>query len=352
MADKDAVMIRQAEMVEQAIEQRRRDVEGRVVVVTGGARGLGGSMAEGFLKAGAKVVAADKTWAGADQLRDRLESSGRGMAVEMDITDDAQLDSAYAAVIQRFGTTDVLVNNAALVSETLFAPLGHVKTLDTKDSDWEAMFKVNVFGTVKVIRRFIQPMLENKRGSIVNVVSSGVLPVSIGGGWYGLRPGTVEMPYQATKAAVMALTFYLGEEVWGEGVALNAIMPGHTRASWFDATARAYQDKGQVYFMRPVVPEHVLPIMLFLASQDGQGVTGRLYNVPEWNFDHGYGKYAAWHDHSFPPDIEEAYSKVEAAMPRYGRSGVASTPFDASRPLFAAAMAKLAAEQGSGGQRS
>src|SRR5712692_6297049 len=219
MADKDAVMIRQAEMVEQAIEQRRRDVEGRVVVVTGGARGLGGSMAEGFLKAGAKVVAADKTWAGSDQLREQLESSGRGMAVEMDITDDGQLDSAYAAVIQRFGTTDVLVNNAALVSETLFAPLGHVKTLDTKDSDWEAMFKVNVFGVVKAIRRFIRPMLEKGRGSIVDIVSSGVLPVAAGGGYFGLRPFTTEMPYQATKAAVMALTFYLGEEVWGEGVA-------------------------------------------------------------------------------------------------------------------------------------
>ncbi|HLQ34854.1 MAG TPA: SDR family oxidoreductase [Chloroflexota bacterium] len=346
MGQADPARTNQLEMVQQAIEQRRRDVEGRVIVVTGGARGLGGSMAEGFLKAGAKVVAADKTWAGSDQLREQLESSGRGMAVEMDITDDAQLDSAYAAVIQRFGTTDVLVNNAALVSETLFAPLGHVKTLDTKDSDWEAMFKVNVFGTVKVIRRFIQPMLEKKRGSIVNVVSSGVLPVSIGGAWYGLRPGTVEMPYQATKAAVMALTFYLGEEVWGEGVALNAIMPGHTRASWFDATARAYQEKGQVYFMRPVVPEHVLPIMLFLASQDGQGVTGRLYNVTEWNFDHGYGKYAAWHDHSFPPDIEERYRQVEEAMPKYGRSGLSQTPFDAGRVLFGAAMTKLAAEQG------
>jgi len=347
MAEADVARAKQLEMVQQAIEQRRRDVEGRVVVVTGGARGLGGAMAEGFLQAGAKVVAADKTWAGADQLRDQLKSSGRGMAVEMDVTNDAQLDSAYDSVIEQFGTADVLVNNAALVSETLFAPLGHVKTLDTKDSDWEAMFGVNVFGTVKVIRRFIRPMLEKKRGSIINVVSSGVLPVSIGGGWYGLRPGTVEMPYQATKAAVMALTFYLGEEVFREGVAVNAIMPGHTRASWFDATARAYQEKGQVYFMRPVVPEHMLPIVLFLATQDGQGVNGRLYNVPEWNFDHGYGKYAAWHDHSFPPDIEERYRKVEAAMPEYGRSGVQQIPFDAGRVLFGAAMAKLAAEKDS-----
>ncbi len=80
------------------------------------------------------------------------------------------------------------------------------------------------------------------------------------------------MPYQATKAAVMALTFYLAEEVRGDGgVAVNAIMPGHTRASWFDATARAFNEQGIAYFMRPAIPEHLLPISLFLAAQDSAG---------------------------------------------------------------------------------
>jgi hypothetical protein len=119
------------------------------------------------------------------------------------------------------------------------------------------------------------------------------------------------MPYQATKAAVMALSFYLGDEVRGQGVAVNALMPGHTRASWFDTTARAWKERGQVYGVRPVVAEHMIPITMFLAAQDGRGVTGMLYSVPDWNFDHGYGNYAAWADHSFPPDLEEMYSKAE-----------------------------------------
>ena len=127
-----------------------------------------------------------------------------------------------------------------------------------------------------------------------------------------------EMPYQATKAACMALTFYLGDEVRGQGVAVNAIMPGHTRASWFDTTAHAYLERGQVYGFRPVVPEHVTPIILLLAAQDGRGVTGMLYSVPDWNYDHGYGNYAAWADRSLPPDLEEMYSKAEATVP--GRS--------------------------------
>ena len=208
MVQTDAVTTRQRELVAQAIERSRSDFEDRVAVVTGGARGIGKAIAEALLKAGAKVAAADKTWDGSDQFRQQLESSGRGMAILMDVTDDGQLDSAYASVTRRFGTTDVLVNSAALVSETLFAPTGHVKTLDTKDSDWETMFKVNVFGVVKAIRRFVRPMLEKGRGSIINVVSSGVLPISGGGGYFGLRPYTIEMPYQATKAACMALTFY------------------------------------------------------------------------------------------------------------------------------------------------
>jgi NAD(P)-dependent dehydrogenase (short-subunit alcohol dehydrogenase family) len=317
MAVADDVMTRQRELVEQAIERSRRDLAGRVAVVTGGARGIGGAIAAGLAQAGAKVVATDKTWDGADRLRSELES-GQGMALQMDVTDEAQMDAAFDAVIARFGTTDILVNSAALVSETLFAPLGRVKTLDTKDSDWETMFRVNVFGVVKAIRRFIRPMLDKGRGSIMNVISSGVLPVSGGGGYFGLRPFTTEMPYQATKAAVMALGFYLGEEVRGQGVAVNAIMPGHTRASWFDATARAWQERGQVYASRPVVPEHVVPITLFLAAQDGKGVAGMLYHVPDWNFDHGYGNYATWHDHTLPPDLEEGFSKMEAAMPRTG----------------------------------
>ncbi len=326
MAQTDAAITRQRTLVAQAIERGRPEVEGRVAMVTGGARGIGKAIADGLLKAGAKVVAADKTWDGSDEFRAQLESSGRGMAVQMDVTDDAQLDAAYASVIQRFGTTDILVNSAALVSETLFYPTGRVKTLDTTDADWETMFKVNVFGVVKVIRRFIKPMLEGGRGSILNVVSSGVLPVSGGGGYFGLRPFTVEMPYQATKAAVMALGFYLGDEVRGQGVAVNAVMPGHTRASWFDATARAWQERGQVYGFRPVVPEHIVPISLFLAAQDGNGVTGMLYPVPDWNHDHGYGNYALWADHNLPPDLEEMYRKAESTMTG-GRAGMGlSTP--------------------------
>lgn len=335
----------QAAFIATATERHRDVLDGRVVVVTGGARGLGRSLAEGLLQAGATVVCIDRSWSGAEKFRAALTSARNAMALDGDVTDDAALDSAYAQVRDSFGRVDVLVNNAGLVSETLFAPTGHVRLLDTKDSDWEAMFRVNVFGTIKVIRRFVVPMLEAGRGSIINIVSSGVMMNSTGGAFFGARPWSVEMPYQATKSALTTASFYLSQELFAEGIAVNSVMPGHTRASWFDATARDFVEREHaVYFMRPLVPEHMVPIILFLSAQAGARppVTGRLFHVPDWNYDHGYGDYRVWGDRGLPDDLERGYQQLEAVLPQLSRAGISRAPFDAERVAFGAAMARLA----------
>ena len=335
----------QAAFIAAATEQHRDALDGRVIIVTGGARGLGRSLVGGLLEAGASVVSIDRAWPGAEEFRAVLASNEKAMALDADVTDDAALDRALSAVLNSFGRVDALVNNAGLVSETLFAPTGHVRLLDTQDSDWEAMFRVNVFGTIKVIRRFVTPMLEAGRGSIINVVSSGVLITSTGGAYFGARPWSVEMPYQATKSALTTASFYLSQELFSEGIAVNSVMPGHTRASWFDATARDFQDREKsVYFMRPLVAEHMLPIILFLSAQAGARppVTGRLFHVPDWNYDHGYGDYRVWGDHDLPEDLERGYQQLEAVLPELRRAGIARAPFDAERVAFGAAMARLA----------
>jgi 1,1a-dihydroxy-1-hydro-9-fluorenone dehydrogenase len=191
-------------------------------------------------------------------------------------------------------------------------------------------------------------MRERGRGSIINVVSSGLLAQSTGGAYYAARPGSVEMPYQATKAALATYAFYLAEEVRHDGVAVNSLMPGHTRASWFDDTANAYDHEGKVYFFRPVVSEHVLPITLFLSAQDGRQVTGRLFHVPDWNYDHGYGNSAFWQDHDLPAAVERMYSRLEAVTPSFERSGLPQPAFDTRVALFVAAMANMAGNPQSG----
>jgi NAD(P)-dependent dehydrogenase (short-subunit alcohol dehydrogenase family) len=350
-ADVDHYRHVQSEMVGRALTQWRSFVGGQVVVITGGARGIGKVLAEALLDAEATVVCGDVSWKGADGFRDQLSGSGRGLALDMDITSAESVQAAYGEVVQRFGRVDTLINNAGLVSETLFAPKGHVPTLETTVDDWQRMFDVNVFGTVRVIRTFAPAMLTQGSGSIVNVISSGVLMESVGGGYFAARPWTAEMPYQASKSALATLTFYLAEEVKRSGVAVNAFMPGHTRASWFDDTARAVSGEGRIYALRPMAPLHVVPLVLFLAAQassaSGEPATGRLYHVPDWNYDHGFGGLRSWGDYDLPPDIEEGYRKLEAAMPDYWRSGLARARFDAERVAYAAGMDKVrAAENG------
>lgn len=340
---------RQAERVSAAIDAYRGALEGGVAVVTGGARGIGRAYVEAFLRAGMSVAGTDKSWVGSEEFAKFLEDEPRALALTADVTDGDALDRAYAEVMDRFGRVDVLVNNAGLVSETLFPPHGHVKLLDTSDSDWETMFGVNVFGTIKVIRRFVVPMRQAGHGSIINLISSGVGVTTTGGASFGGRPWTVEMPYQSSKSALMTAGFYLAQELFEEGIAVNSIMPGHTRASWFDSTARSFFDKEEgVYFLRPLVPEHLVPIVLFLSTQatEDHPVTCRVFSAPDWNYEHGFGDYRAWLDHDMPEDVDRSYKRLEAALPKYWRAGFGRAPFDAEWVAYKAGLEKLALLEG------
>ncbi len=276
------------------------DLKDRVAVVTGGARGMGRAYVEGFLARGAKVVATDRSWDGVPEF-DKSQAKNI-LSLTMDVTDDAQIDAAYQATLDRFGTVDVLVNNAAMRQRDLFPPTGRVTTLQTKDSDWEKSFGVNLFGALKVIRRFIRPMIEKKRGSIINAVSSGILHHAQGGAYAAFRPNSREMPYMSSKAALATLSFYLADEVQEHNVAVNIVIPGHTRTTGFDEQNRARLALGARRGPIPVTPQHIVPLVLHLAAQDATGITGRMFDVMKWNVEHGLGGHETWADKSFSYD--------------------------------------------------
>jgi NAD(P)-dependent dehydrogenase (short-subunit alcohol dehydrogenase family) len=284
------------------------DMKDKVVVITGAARGMGRAYTHAFLAAGAKVVATDRSWAGAEQPPAELTANGKNLlAADMDVTDGAAIDKVYAAAIERFGTIDALINNAAMRQRDLFPPTGRITTLETKDSDWERSFGVNVFGVLKVTRRFVRPMIEKKRGSIVNAVSSGLLNFSHGGAYAALRPNSREMPYMSSKAALATMSFYLADEIKEHNVAVNIVIPGHTRTTGFDDQNRARLAQGARPGPIPVVPEHMVPLVLHLAAQDASTITGRMFDVMVWNQEHGLGGHERWADNSF---------SYEALMPR------------------------------------
>jgi NAD(P)-dependent dehydrogenase (short-subunit alcohol dehydrogenase family) len=285
----------------------RDDLTDRVVAVTGAARGMGRAYVEGFLTAGARVVATDRTWSGAASFRSALDADPNALALDMDVTDDAAIEGGYAAALDRFETIDVLINNAALLQMLLVNPTGRVTTLETTDAHWQKSFGVNVFGALKVIRRFVKPMIDKRRGSIINIVSSGILNFASGGAYTALRPGSREMPYMASKAALATMSFYLADELKEHNVAVNILIPGHTRGSWFDDAVRARAAAGLSVGRRPVRPQHMVPIALYLAGQDASGVTGKMFDVMQWNIEHGHGGEESWRDTSLPEDLERAF---------------------------------------------
>jgi NAD(P)-dependent dehydrogenase (short-subunit alcohol dehydrogenase family) len=282
-------------------------VEGLVVLVTGGARGMGREYIRGFLRAGAKVIATDLSWPPLGISPDdedflaEVRDNANVLVESMDVTIDAHVRRVFEAAMRRFGTIDVIINNAGLRQRDLYPPHGSVTLLETETGDWQRMFDTHVFGAVRVIKTFTPPMLEKRRGSIINIGS---------GGWAGQARASREMPYKAAKAALANLTFYVAHELEPHNIAANLLLPGHTRSTGSDEQeaaraalrARLHPERPPVSPLR-VKPDHVVPLALFLAQQDARSVTGQEISALQWNSEHGHGGLESW---GYGPDLEAA----------------------------------------------
>ena len=309
-------------------------LEGKVAVITGAARGMGRAHTKGFLEDGARVVALDLSWDPTgfssdedDTFYRSLQNRDDVLTVTCDIGEPAQVEAAYNAAMDKFGTIDVLVNNAGVRQRDLFPPTGRITTLETKRSDWERMFGVTVFGAMDLTKLCIQPMIQKGAGSIVTVISSGALHHSHGGAYQALRPNSREVPYQPAKAAILCAMFYLADEVKEHNVAVNIVIPAHTRTTGFDEqnAMRRAAGGGQAMGMgqRGAGPtamraDHIVPIVKFLSQRDAKsGVTGKCFDTMTWNIEHGLGGPEAWAD-------LEAEEGVQRVLARQGAAAGAS----------------------------
>ena len=278
-------------------------VSGQVVLITGAARGMGREYVRAFLREGAKVIATDASWTpsgvSSDDIdfRKELEGNPDVLVERMDITIDSHIKRVFDAAMARFGTVDVMVNNGGLRARDLYPPLGNRQIIETELGDWWRMFDTHVFGTFRVIKTFVQPMIAQKRGSIINVCSGG------GGG------RTLEGPYQPAKAAEVMMTIFLATELKPHNIAANVLLPGFTRTTGTDeqtaarAEIFARNNPGKPYLVRRLRPDSVVPLALYLAEQDANGVTGETFETLAWNQQNELGGFETW---GYGPDVQAA----------------------------------------------
>ena len=236
-------------------------MDGMIAIVTGASRGLGRAIAKEYAKEGASVVICARTQspAGLSGTLEETESDissagGDVLAVNCDVTDESQVDEMVRQVVERYGRIDVLFNNAGTMV------LGE-SILEIDPSRWEQLMRVNVNGPYLCTRAVLPKMMEQRRGSIVNIGSRMATDPAQGGG----------VLYSASKAAVHMFSLCLADEVRDYNIAVNILSPGALRSEGSAAIPWTQRD----WHLR-VEPSAVGPCAVYLALQDASTFTGQL----------------------------------------------------------------------------
>ncbi len=238
-------------------------LKGRVVVVTGGARGIGEATAWRLAQEGVKLALWDRDEARLQGTAKTLSSLTEIEPVHYEQSNLASIESAVAATIRRFGTIDGLVNNAAIVGPTV--PLWEFP-IDA----WDKILSVNLTGVFYCCRTIIPVMLKAGRGRIVNVSS-------VAG-----KEGNANLGcYSAVKAGVIALTKVLGKELATKGVLVNAITPTVTETELMHAVTPEMNEAflAKIPMGRFCKPEEVGAMIAWLLGDDVSFTTGSVFDL-------------------------------------------------------------------------
>lgn len=225
-------------------------VDGKVALISGGARGMGASHARLLVKEGAKVVIGDILENEGKALADELGEAAR--YVRLDVTQPDQWEAAVATATGAFGKLNVLVNNAGIVA------LGPLKSFDL--AKWQKVIDVNLTGTFLGMRVAVEPMTAAGGGAIINVSSIE-----------GLRGAPLVHPYVASKWAVRGLAKSAALELAKFNIRVNSIHPGFVRTRM---TAYLPDDVVTIPLARPAESMEVSTFVLFLASDESSYATG------------------------------------------------------------------------------
>jgi dehydrogenase/reductase SDR family protein 4 len=236
-------------------------LKGKVAIVTGGSRGIGKAIALGFAEAGADVVVASRTMPDLEKAAQEIEALGRrALAVQTNIAVKSEVDNMMAKTLDKFGTVDVLVNNAAI---NVMRPL-----VDLREDGWDKVMNVDLKGYFLCSQAAAKVMMGKQSGNIINIVSTGAAKAAPGLGAYSIA-----------KAGVVMLTKLLAVELAAYNIRVNAIGPhlvktAFSQPMWADPEA-CKSLEASIPLGRLAEAEDVMRTALFLASEASSYVTGQ-----------------------------------------------------------------------------
>ena len=242
-------------------------LKGKVAIITGGARGIGHTLADRFAEEGAAVVLADVLDGAAAAAR-IAERGGQAISLITDVADEESTRRMAQAVIDRFGRIDILVNNAAV-----FVTLGKKSFMDISSEEWDRVLAVNLKGMFNCCKSVYPQMKKQGKGKIINISSSTVF-----------QGVPLFLHYVSSKGGVIAFTRALARELGDESICVNAIAPGLTASEAVRAGSMYTEDylraaaQGRS-FKRIQLPEDLAGPAVFLASDESDFMTGQTLAV-------------------------------------------------------------------------
>ena len=238
-------------------------LDGRVAVVTGGAKGIGRAIAARLSRGGAKVVISGRDEAALKTACAEIKTNG-GEAVwrSADVAKPADVDGLCAYTLEKFGKADILVNNAGVTRDNL--------VLRLSDEDWDQVIDTNLKGSFLCIRAFAKPMIRQRWGRIVSVSSV-----------VGLIGNPGQANYVASKAGIVGLTKSVAKELASRHITVNAVAPGFIETAMTEALGDKAREtlKAQIPLGRLGSPEDVAHAVAYLCSEEAGYVTGQVLSV-------------------------------------------------------------------------
>lgn len=242
-------------------------LKGKVAIITGAAQGIGRAFAEAYAKEGAKIVIAD-ILDGQEAVASVEDVGGKAIYMRTDVCKQDDCDALARATVDRFGSIDILVNNAAIFGALVMRPF-----MEISDDEWRKVMDVNAGGPFRCIKA-VFPYMKEKGGKIINIGSAIIFE------------GVPGVPhYVASKGAVMTLTRSMAKELGEYNINVNSMAPGFTHSTGgdqFDKNKELVdipleEIQMQVRSLKRVpIPEDHVGLAIFLASEESRNITGQM----------------------------------------------------------------------------